>query len=268
MRSFAAKAHRSNAKLLVFPECTVQGYPLGEEIFPLDEHERLLLEAETVPGPTTRMLQKLAKEYALEIVAGLTEMPTERENAGRLYNSVVHITSRGIRGHYRKVHLGGIERCLWSPGHEWVVSDSALGRLGFLICYDVVFPEAARCLALNGALALIHCTASPLDVTTEGTRRQAHDLITRTRALENQVFLVSANLVGGSDPPFSGHSRIVNPRGEVLAETEGVGLAIAEVELADDVREARARSWFGQVFLNDRQPATYASLSRMPAIGS
>jgi predicted amidohydrolase len=266
IRSLAADAHRSGVGLLVLPECAVQGYPLGEDVFPLDEHERLLREAEPVPGPTTRVLQEMARQFELELVVGLTEVPAGNEAAGRLYNSVVHVAAHGILGHYRKVHLGGIERCLWSPGHEWVVSESALGKLGFLICYDILFPEAARCLALAGAQALIHCTASPLDVTDEGTRREGHDLVTRIRALENQVYLISANFVGGDDPPFFGHSRIVSPRGDVLAETAGVGIAIAEVALSEGVLEARARSWFGQVFLNDRQPATYDQLNRMPRL--
>jgi predicted amidohydrolase len=85
-----------------------------------------------------------------------------------------------------------------------------------------------------------------------------YDLFTRARALENQLFLLSANLVDGPGPGFHGHSRIVDPTGRVLAESAGPGLAVATISLRDDLVRLRSRSWFGQVFLRDREPRTYA----------
>jgi predicted amidohydrolase len=248
-------------ELLVLPECAVQGYPVGLGGADLELVERQLLDAEPVPGPATERLTELAVRHALELVVGMTERPTEPGSGGRLFNTAVLVGPDGVRARYRKVHTGGVEKCLWSRGERWTVVDSVAGRLGFLICYDLVFPEAARCLALDGAQLLVMPTAWTTDETPAGTFRAGYDLFTRARALENQVFFVSANLVGG-DGPFHGHSRIVDARGDVIAETEGPGLAVADVDVPTEVLRARARSWFGQVFLNDREPGAYGSLGR------
>lgn len=252
-------------ELLVLPECALQGYP-GELGGPaLDEYDRQMRSATPVPGPATEALSRAAKQHGMQIVCGLTELPQEAGSAGRLFNSAVLLGPDGVIATYRKIHTGGVEKCLWTRGGEWVVAESVAGRIGLLICYDLVFPEAARCLALAGAEMLVMPTAWANDPSPEGTFRHGYDLFTRARALENQVYLVSANQVGGPGPGFYGHSRIVDPRGQVIAESAGPGIAVAEIDVADGVVDARARSWFGQVFLSDREPAAYGSLVSEPA---
>jgi predicted amidohydrolase len=253
-----AKAGAQKASLVVFPECAVQGYPTGLLKGDLDEYEYQLRTAETVPGPATERIAQAAAEHGLQVVVGLTEASDVAGEAGRLYNSAVLIDGGGVIARYRKIHTGGVEKCLWNRGREWVTTGSAVGRIGLLICYDLVFPEGARSLCLEGAQVLVMSTAWADSV--EPTFARGYDLFTRCRALENQVFLISANLVGGEGLGFLGHSRIVNPRGEIMAETKAAGLAFAEIDIAADLVEARAKSWFGQVFLKDREPATYKVL--------
>ncbi len=252
-----ADAARRGVRLVVFPECAVQGYPLRLGEPDLDEYEHQIRAAETVPGAATARIAAAAAEHDLQVVVGLTERSDAPGEASRLYNTSVLIDGSGVLASYRKVHTGGVEKCLWNRGGEWVVADSVAGRIGLLICYDLVFPESTRSLSLKGAEILTMSTA--WGNTVEPTFTRGYDLFTRCRALENQVFLISANLTGGKGLGFYGHSRIVDPRGQVVAESEGPGLAIADIDIERDLGEARARSWLGQVFLKDREPSSYVA---------
>jgi N-carbamoylputrescine amidase len=256
---YVEQAAQDGIQLLAFGECALQGYPIGLGGSDLDEYDRQRRDAEPVPGPATAVLIELAQRYELELIVGMTELPTDQGSAGLLYNCVVHVTPEGVKAKYRKVHTGGVEACLWSRGDRWVTADSVAGKLGFLICYDLVFPEAARALAVEGAELLVLCTAW-----TSNHIREGYELFTRSRSLENQVFLMSANLAGGPEGPgrYYGHSRIVDPRGQIIAETKGPGIATAEVDIGEQVRQARARGWWGLTHLANREPASYSALSR------
>ena len=258
IRETVEQAADAGVRLVAFAECAVQGYPVGLGVPELDEYERQRREAETVPGPATELLTELARRHDLELIVGLTELPTEPGSAGQLFNTVVLVGPSGVTAKYRKVHTGGSETCLWNRGDSWVVAESVAGKVGFLICYDLVFPEAARSLALEGAELLVLSTAW-----TANHIREGYELFTRSRALENQVYLVAANLSGGPDGPghYYGHSRIVDPHGQVVAETVGPGLAIAELDVAAGVRRARARGWWGLTHLANRVPGTYGTLA-------
>jgi predicted amidohydrolase len=249
------EAAARGARLIVFPECAVQGYPAGLGQPDVEEYHYQLRNAETVPGPATEFLSRAAADHGVQVVIGLTETSDAAGEAGHLYNAVVLVGAEGVLARYRKVHTGGVEKCLWNRGRDWIVTDSVAGRLGFLVCYDLVFPEAARSLAVGGAQILVVPTA--WGKTVDPTFTRGYDLFSRCRALENQIFLISSNLVGGDGLGFLGCSRIVNPRGEIVAESEGPGLAITAIDVAADLPEARAKSWLGQVFLKDREPAAY-----------
>ena len=261
IRRTVEQAAQEGVGLLAFGECALQGYPVGLGRPDLDEYERQRRDAEPVPGPATATLTELAGHYEIELIVGMTELPTEAGSAGLLFNSVVLVGPDGVLAKYRKVHTGGVETSLWSRGDAWVVADSAVGKVGFLICYDLVFPEAARALALEGAELLVLSTAW-----TSNHIREGYELFTRTRPLENQVFLLSANLAGGPEGPghYYGHSRIVDPQGQIVAETAGPGIAIAEIDIPDGVRKARARGWWGLTHLANRAPDAYTALSRKP----
>jgi predicted amidohydrolase len=251
------QAIRGGAGLVVFPECAVQGYPLGLGEPDLSKYEHHARYAEPIPGPATSALQVALGHSRCLAAVGLTEQPDQTSGeAGRLYNSLAVVDATGVVATYRKIHTGGVEKCLWNRGDRWVVAATHAGRLGLLICYDLVFPEAARSLALAGAEILVMSTAWAN--AGEETFPRGYDLFTRSRALENQVFLVSSNLVDGPGIGFYGHSRIVDPSGQVVAEAVGEGLALATINLREDLIRMRCRSWFGQVFLRDREPNTYS----------
>jgi predicted amidohydrolase len=244
--------------LIVFPECAVQGYPTRLGVPDLDQFETHNRFAEPIPGPATRRIAEALGESRACAVVGLTERAdTAAGENDELFNSVALINQSGVIGKYRKVHTGGVEKCLWQRGDRPVVASSPVGRLGFLICYDLVFPELARTLVLSGAQLLVMSTAWAN--TEDPTFVRGYDLFTRARALENQVFLASANLAGGTGLGFHGHSRIVDPRGDVIAESVGPGIAVASIDLIADTSRLRARSWLGQVFVRDREPRAYST---------
>jgi predicted amidohydrolase len=243
--------------LIVFPECAVQGYPTRLGMPDLDQFETHNRFAELIPGAATKRIGEALGNSRACVAVGMTERADlAAGEPDMLFNSVALIDRSGVIGKYRKVHTGGAEKCLWQRGDHAVVVATPVGRLGLLICYDLVFPELARTLVLGGAQLLVMSTAWAN--TEEPTFVRGYDLFTRARALENQVYLVSANLAGGEGLGFHGHSRIVDPRGEVIAESVGPGMAVASIDLAADTARLRARSWLGQVFLRDREPRAYA----------
>ena len=121
-------------------------------------------------------------------------------------------------GHQRKVHLPPAERFAYTAGDGFAAFDTPAGRLGMLLCYDKLFPEAARALALDGAEILCSLSAWPVDRQRPARRirddRQTRhfDLCDRARAVENQVFVVSANQTGRWGPlRFLGSAKVVDP---------------------------------------------------------
>ncbi|MBY0505262.1 MAG: carbon-nitrogen hydrolase family protein [Bryobacteraceae bacterium] len=150
---------------------------------------------ETIPGPTTERLGKLARDRRAYVVAGLYE----REGKV-LYNTAVLLDRQGqIAGRYRKVYLpaGEVEGGL-TPGLSYPVFTTDFGTLGMLICYDVFFPEPARALASQGADLIV----LPI--------WGGDETLAKARAIENGVHLISS----GYDYP----THIINPVGEILAQ--------------------------------------------------
>jgi predicted amidohydrolase len=166
-----------------------------------------------------------------------------------------------VLGRHRTVHLPPAERFAYSAGSGFAAFDTPAGRIGMLLCYDKLFPEAARVLALDGA-GIIACMAAwPAD-RHHPARRIAQDRQTRhfalsaaARAVENQVVWVSSNQTGPWGAlRFMGQSRIVDPDGVTLAATgASAGVAFADV----DVPAALERARLHIDHLGDRRPAAY-----------
>ena len=164
---------------------------------------------------------------------------TEAGPAG-LYSSAVCVSGDGVHGRQRKVHLPPAERFAYTAGDGFAAFDTPVGRLGMLLCYDKLFPEAARALALDGAEVVCSLAAWPVDRRNPARRvrddRQTRhfDLVDQVRAVENQVFTVASNQTGPWGPlRFLGGAKIVDPDGAVLARTGArEGLAVATVDLA------------------------------------
>jgi N-carbamoylputrescine amidase len=256
-----ADARARGAQLVVLPECALGGY-LRE---PREEERAVapdLPPALAPDGPEIARLIELAGDTV--VVIGYTE------NAPHgMCTSAVCVTGDGVLGHQRKVHLPPAERFAYSPGERFAAFDTPVGRLGMLLCYDKLFPEAARALALDGA-EIVACPAAwPLDRLAPAERvaddRQTRHfgLMAAARAVENQVVWVSANQSGAwGAVRFLGNAQVVDPDGVVRATTGGrPGVAVAHVDVRREIEDLRAHI----DHLGDRRPAAYGLGARRRA---
>lgn len=249
------KARARGADMVVLPECALGGY-LGAGSDGLDAAPGL-----AVDGPEIERLAAIAGDTV--VCAGFTEAAP-----GGPYSSAVCVTGDGVIGHHRKVHLPPSEVGAFSPGDSFAAFDTPVGRVGMLICYDKVFPEAARSLALDGAEVVASLAAWPVCRFTPAARicddRQTRqfNLLDQARAVENQVVWVSSNVAGKSGPlRFMGQAKVVAPDGTVLSRTGGrSGIAVARVDVCGEVTGARGA--FSH--LADMAPTSY----RFPSLVS
>jgi N-carbamoylputrescine amidase len=249
-----AHAGAVGARLVVFPECALGGYirePLPDEMAPD------LPPALEPDGPEIERLIRIAGDTVVCI--GYSEAGGPHGP----WSSAVCVSGDGVLGRHRKVHLPPAERFAYSPGDGFAAFDTPFGRLGMLLCYDKLFPEAATALALDGAQTIACMAAWPVDrrhpaERMEDDRQVRHfDLLDQARAVENQVVWVSANGTGQWGPlRFFGGSKIVDPDGVVLASTGlGPGMAFAEVDPAAAVESAL----LDIDHLGDRRPHAYGA---------
>lgn len=206
-------------------------------------------------------MTKIAKEYFYELVAFLTNL-SYKVNAyvvggsipelyeGKLYNtSIVISPDRRTLGYYRKVHPFSItdESKYFTGGDNISVINTPIGKIGINICYDIRFPEIARKLTLDGAEILIVPAQFP------HPREHHWDALIKSRAIENQIFAIGVNRVGGRNPEYFGHSMAVDPYGEVLGELgDKEDVLVCEIDLAriEEVRRSMPA-------LDDRRPEVY-----------
>ena len=222
-----------DADLVVFPELAVCG--------PLADAATASRVAEPVPGPATDRLHGLAVEHGTLIVAGLAEVDGERR-----YNSAVLVGPDGVVGVYRKLHLTAEDQAWASPGDRGLPAfDVPVGRIGLVIGYDAVFPEAVRSLAIAGA-DLIACpslinwppvcpfgaTAIPMPPHVEAGPTEDHFHLWRERARENNTYILFAN----GAVPWMGWSGLFGPsledepRCDALVRGNGEGTAALPVD--------------------------------------
>jgi predicted amidohydrolase len=244
-----ARARRAGAELIIFPECALTGYCFTS----LDEARPM---AETIPGPSTEKLAAAAQILECTVVVGLLESEGER-----IYNSAIVVGPGGLLGVHRKAHLPclGVD---WrtTPGDTPLqVFDTAHGRVGVNICFDVSFPEAARVLKLRGAQLLAIPTNWPV-----GSDIWAHT--PNVRATENHFHVVAANRVGEERGcRFAGHSKIVDFSGKVLAEADDTEETILYAELdlaaADQNRVIRVPGVWEYDRMAIRRPELYGPIT-------
>ncbi len=198
----AREAAAGGARLLVAPELATTGYGAGEAIRDL---------AEPLDGPQVTHLAAISQAHGLALVAGFAE-----RDGPQVFNSLTLVDGAAAPLAYRKMQLyGDYERALFSPG-PLQTTLCRLGGLtfGFLICYDVEFPEAVRALARAGAEAVLVPTALPKGPFADFIATS----IVPVRAFENQLFIAYANHAGQDDAfTYAGLSRIVGPDGSALA---------------------------------------------------
>jgi predicted amidohydrolase len=226
-----AEAAVQGAQLVVLPECCNTGLALG----------RLGELAEPQTGRTREVLAQAAADAGAWVVAGFVEQGPDLP-----YNASLVLAPDGeLVAVYRKCYLYLDEALGFARGRRAVVQDLDWAVAGITICYDYVFPEYIRELVMRGARLLVHSTAW---VDTADCRRlhypaaEAYRALLQTRALENGIFVASANNYGPYDPSGAlqcvGQSCIIAPWGELLAEVgSGSGVAVADADFA------RAADW-------------------------
>ena len=220
----------TDADLIVLPE--------------LFAHCRDFKAGEPIPGPTTEVFARLAREKGNYIVMGsILEVDEHR----RMFNTSVLIDRCGmISARYRKIHLFSYhskEKCSLIAGTEVVVTPTELGVIGLSICYDLRFPELYRAMVKQGAEIIVCPAAWP------SPRLEHWIALNRARAIENQCYFIGCNQVGTPMPgtTFVGGSVITDPWGEMLAaagNAEGIITAVTDVAVVNQVRKEYA-------FLND-----------------
>ena len=237
-----------------------------------EDHEMFAL-AETIPGPSTKVLGALARELGIVIVASLFE----RRAAGLYHNTAAILGTDGeLLGVYRKMHIPDdplyYEKFYFTPGDLGFLNfDTPFGRIGVLVCWDQWYPEAARLTALAGANVLFYPTAigwHPGEKAEFGAAQlDAWKTIQRSHAIANGVYVAAANRVGFEGPSrarpddtgleFWGSSFICDPFGRMIAQasTDKEEILVAECDPAR-VDETR-RHW---PFLRDRRIDAYAPI--------
>ena len=224
--------------------------------------------AEPIPGPTTELFSKIAKDLEVVIVTSLFE----KRAAGLYHNTAVVFEKDGsIAGKYRKMHIPDdpayYEKFYFTPGDlGFNPIKTSVGNLGVLICWDQWYPEAARLMALAGAEILIYPTAIGWESTDSADEKDrqlnAWMISQRGHAVANGLPVISVNRIGLEPDPskvtngisFWGNSFVAGPQGEILKQfsSEKEQTEVVEINLkrSEDVR----RIW---PFLRDRRIDAY-----------
>jgi predicted amidohydrolase len=229
------------AELFVAPELALSGYTFASR----EEAASLAQEAW---ASEFGGLARLAREKEATVILGFAE-----RSGSAVFNSSVLIAPDGSRTVYRKIHLFNREKRIFTPGDRppSVVRVGGV-RIGMMICFDWIFPELARSLALQGADILCHPANLVLPYCQEAMI---------TRCIENRVFALTANRTGveeraGEKLTFTGASQIVAPDGTLLARASGGDDEVLVAEIAPrDAREKRVTP--GNHLLEDRRPELY-----------
>jgi 5-aminopentanamidase len=233
----------AEAEFLVLPELFATGY----QFISTDEVRGL---SEPIPeGETTRFLVGLSRDKDMYIVGGLAEL-----DGDRIFNSAVLTGPQGFIGSYRKTHLFYEEKLFFTPGDSgFRVFETALGRIGIMICFDWLFPESMRTLALMGAEVVAHPANLVLPYCPQAMP---------IRCLENRLYAVTANRIGreerktGESLTFIGRSQITGPDASVCcrAPDDEEALMTCHVDL-EKVRD-KTLNRFNDILL-DRRPEMY-----------
>lgn len=256
-------AVESGVQVAVLPECGVQGYGY-------DRAEDVRRDAVTIDDPLMGRVRDAVAQRGLHAVVGFIERDGER-----VFNTAAAIDPGGtVLGVHRKLHLPclGIDRFVDVGEREPPVVRTPVGRLGLLICADMIFPEAARVAALGGAdvIAISACVPYPVTVYA--------DSLIRVRAYENCTYVVFADMAGtDGDWRYDGRSQIVEPGGTVVAEAPRAGADVitAPVDVAEARSKVRVRQPRGGIphayevdFFGQRRPDVYGRIVRPVAEGA
>ncbi|MHA1728963.1 MAG: nitrilase-related carbon-nitrogen hydrolase [Promethearchaeota archaeon] len=229
--------------LIVLPELFATGYTFvsKEEAFSL---------AEEKDGITAEFMEKIAKTTGAVVVGGFIE-----RDGKKIYNSALMVAENGVIDTYRKIHLFYREKLFFTQGNKPFKINRVKGiNIGMMICFDWIFPETVRTLALLGADIITHCANLVLPYCQKAMT---------TRCLSNRVFAVTCNRIGrekrGEDDfKFTGGSQITGIEGNIISSAPSDKESIDFVEI--DIKQARNKNLneFNNLF-QDRKPDFYIS---------
>jgi N-carbamoylputrescine amidase len=227
--------------------------------------------AEPIPGESTAVMAKLAKEHNVVIVASLFEKRAE----GLYHNTAAILDADGeMLGIYRKMHIPDdplyYEKFYFTPGDlGFRVWDTRYGRIGVLVCWDQWYPEGARLTALQGANILFYPTAigwHPAEKAEYGDRQlDAWRTIQRSHAIANGIYVAAVNRVGFEQGPddsgleFWGNSFLADPQGQVLAQASADKEEILVHECDPKEMDTVRRNW---PFFRDRRIDFYGDITK------
>ncbi|MEA1963939.1 MAG: carbon-nitrogen hydrolase family protein [Candidatus Aerophobetes bacterium] len=239
---------KGKVDIVGLPEFFTTGYNLdliGDDFYEL---------AETIPGETTEQISRKAKEYRLAVVGSIVEK--DPLCGDLLYDTAFVINREGkLVGKYRKFYLYPTEHQYFRPGKDFSVIDLEIAKLGVSICYDHAFPELFRVLSLKGAQIVFILSAIPKGY------EYLLNLRARARAQDNQIFVAHVNRVGREgNIQYCGLSKVVNPKGEVVAEASSSQEEVLSVELNLNLILKEKRQ---ERVLRSLRPEIYEYLSRL-----
>jgi N-carbamoylputrescine amidase len=260
-------AARAGAQLVCLPELFRSQY------FCQTEDHAFFDLAEPIPGPSTEALTQVAREAGVVVIGSLFE----RRAAGVYHNTAVVIDADGrLCGKYRKMHIPDdplyYEKFYFTPGDlGFQAFDTAVGRIGTLVCWDQWYPEGARLTALAGADVLFYPTAigwHPAEKAELGAAQAAAwQTAQRAHAIANGVYVAAVNRIGlekspvagGAGIEFWGGSFVADPFGVVLAEASRTEEETLIVTCDRAHQETVRRHW---PFLRDRRIDAYGAVTR------
>jgi N-carbamoylputrescine amidase len=220
--------------------------------------------AETIPGPSTDALSKVARQKKVDLIASLFE----KRAPGVYHNTAVIINASGkLVGKYRKMHIPDdplyYEKFYFTPGDlGFQTHHTTYGKVGALVCWDQWFPEAARLTALSGAQFLFYPTAigwlPDEEPAMNEAQHSAWETIQRAHAIANGVYVVVVNRIGREGKlTFWGQSFVSDPFGRIIAKASANQVEVLVVNCDLSRIEETRQNW---PFLRDRRIDAYGGL--------
>ncbi|KAH8587876.1 Nitrilase/cyanide hydratase and apolipo protein N acyltransferase [Bisporella sp. PMI_857] len=275
IQNLSRQASAVGSKVIAFHECSITGYTFAQRL----SRDELLSIAETIPdGPSIKILQSIAAEINITILAGLFE----KDAQNNIYNTYICVTGTSVLAKYRKLHPF-ISKHL-SPGNEYVTFDLHGWKCGILICYDNNVVENVRATALLGAQIIFMphvtmCTpstrpgagfvspalwenrvADPTSLRLEFDGLKGRAWLMKwlpARAYDNAIYVVFSNPIGMDDDQLkNGCSMIVDPFGDVIAENRELGNGISSAVLTSEKLELAG----GKRYKDARRPELYGGI--------
>ncbi|AOY59833.1 MULTISPECIES: nitrilase-related carbon-nitrogen hydrolase [Desulfococcus] len=243
MTEMVLAARSRGAHLICFPEMNICGYSSRPDIKTV---------AETVPGPVSEAISRLARREDIVILAGMAE----KGDRGALFVSHLAAFPDGGLGVYRKVHIAPPEQGVFTPGNAVPVFELAEIRFGIQLCYDAHFPDLSTLMAQKGADVIFMPHASPRGTPEEKYRSWRRHL--PARAFDNSLFVIACNQAGENSNGlyFPGIALAIDPSGNIIGKDlsgrEGMLLADLSAAAMERVRGHKMR-----FFLPNRRQGLY-----------